>query len=182
MIQKDNEKVLAKDSQTRNKKVIVITGTPGTGKTTLSKKLGERGFFVINLKDYIEKNNLIAEVDDDGTLVVDEERFTVHLRKFLKSLEVDAPVIIEGHFGELVPSELVDTCIVLRTDLAELRRRLELRNYSEEKINENLEAEIMRICWENAVIAFGEEKVHVLDSSKGISKMVDAVIKIIKEE
>ena len=45
-----------------------------------------------------------------------------------------------------MPKRYVDEVIVVRCDVKTLRRRLKKRKYSEKKIEENVEAEIMETC------------------------------------
>ena len=49
-----------------------------------------------------------------------------------------------------LPKENVDICIITRCKLDELERRLKERNYSPEKIRENLDSEIFEICTNEA--------------------------------
>jgi len=44
---------------------IALTGTPGTGKTELSKKLEEDGYHVLHITEFIKKYNLPSERDDE---------------------------------------------------------------------------------------------------------------------
>jgi broad-specificity NMP kinase len=49
---------------------LMITGTPGSGKTTLAKMLGERlGLEVINEKDFALKNS-IGKFNDENELEI----------------------------------------------------------------------------------------------------------------
>jgi broad-specificity NMP kinase len=51
-------------------------------------------------------------------------------------------IILEGHYGEVVPEKYVKKCFVLSCPTGELRRRLSKRGYPPDKIEENLTAEI----------------------------------------
>jgi len=44
--------------------MIAITGTPGTGKTRLSGELGERGYEVLDINEYVRKNGMLEEKDE----------------------------------------------------------------------------------------------------------------------
>ena len=73
-------------------------------------------------------------------------------------------VIIEGHYGDVVPEQYVAKCFVLSCPIDILRIRLENRNYSMDKIEENAQAEIMKVCWTDALDAYGSSKVTKIDN------------------
>jgi adenylate kinase len=85
------------------------------------------------------------------------------LRKILKKSE--GTVIVEGHYGEIVPSEFVKLAIVLRTNPLKIRERLRKRGYSEAKVKENVEAELLDYCLINALESFGKERVAEIDTT-----------------
>ena len=110
---------------------IMITGVPGTGKTSVAKVLAERvGCPLITVKDVTKEK------------YVDTRR--LRLKTIWKIGNMDN-VILEGHlFCEVkLPVDLV---IVLRTHPEELKRRLEMREYPEKKVKENLMAEFLDYC------------------------------------
>lgn len=43
--------------------LFAITGTPGTGKTSVSKELRSRGYSVIDMNEHIRSNGLLGELD-----------------------------------------------------------------------------------------------------------------------
>ena len=120
---------------------IVITGVPGTGKTTTARALARRlGYPVITVRDVTKEK------------YVDTRR--LRLKTIWKMGETE-DVIIEGHlFCEVkLPVDLV---IVLRTHPEELKRRLEARGYPEKKIRENLLAEFLDYCTVKAEEKYGD--------------------------
>ena len=54
--------------------------------------------------------------------------------------------IIEGHFSDILPEKYINYAIILRCDPDVLSRRLKERDYSNEKIIENLQSEILGNC------------------------------------
>ena len=114
---------------------IGVIGTPGCGKTTLCSRLG---LPVISLKDYAEENACLGEIGEDGSAEIDLER----LSEIWKP--PDYLTLIDGHLAHYIP---VDALIVLRCEPSELRKRLEKRGYSEEKIRANVEVEMMGGPW-----------------------------------
>ncbi len=112
--------------------IIAVTGTPGCGKTTLCKSLDLK---VKSVREIAEKYDCIEPMDsNDGASPVDIEKLS-------KSIDWgDEPLIIDGHLSHLLP---VDAVIVVRCNPDILRGRLESRDYSQEKIQANLESELI---------------------------------------
>ena len=137
--------------------VIVISGTPGTGKTVISKILKDKlkskfNTKLINLSEFAIKNNLIINYDKDrDTHVIDELKLKKKLKKVLKKLKKEREnkvmmTIIESHFSELVPKKYINFAFVLRCDPEILYKRLERRGYKKQKILENVQSEILGTC------------------------------------
>ena len=117
---------------------LAITGTPGTGKTALSTAL-EGLFEVIELEKIAEDLGLLGEVDD-GSRPLDIEE----LIKRLEWKEPHSPIIIEGHLSHLLP---VDAIIVMRCHPEVVDARLSARSYSVQKIQDNVEVEMLGGPW-----------------------------------
>lgn len=121
--------------------MIVITGTPGTGKTSVSKVLGKAlKMKVLHVGDLVKEKNHLCCGEEGGSLLVDVEKLREELEGF--------DGIAEGHV--LCEISLPARAIVLRTNPIELEARLRKRDYSESKIRENVEAEAIDYCWINA--------------------------------
>ncbi|AKB77285.1 AMP/CMP kinase AK6 [Methanosarcina horonobensis HB-1 = JCM 15518] len=122
--------------------LIGLTGTPGTGKTSVSRLLEKRrGWKVIYLNDLIKEEHLYTEIDEERNAVVaDIELIRSRLTGIINEMEKESTngiVILESHLAH----HITDIAIVLRAYPPELKKRLEMRGYSEEKIKENAEAE-----------------------------------------
>lgn len=128
-------------------KVIVITGTPGCGKTTISKKLSKKiNAKCISLNDLGSSEDFIEGYDEErDTYITNTEKLTTHLKELLNRAkkEETRELIIEGHFADIVPSEYIDIVIILRCHPDILKKRLEKREYKSKKIRENIQAEIL---------------------------------------
>ncbi|MEE8358857.1 MAG: adenylate kinase family protein [Candidatus Hydrothermarchaeales archaeon] len=118
--------------------IILITGTPGTGKSSTVRSLSKK----IN-KELISINDLegiYTGVDEErGSNIVDMKLLQDKLQDMIKG-----DTIIEGHLSHLLP--FGDIVIVLRTHPEELRGRLKERGFGKDKIQENLEAEALDVC------------------------------------
>ena len=136
-------------------KVIAITGTPGTGKTYLAKRLSKKlGFRHIELTPFIKQNKLYEKYDRKRkTYVVDTAKLAKKLTSFIKQSENS--LIIDSHLSHFLAVNLVDLCIVLKCSLKKVKKRLEKRGYSRAKVQENLDSEIFETCLTEA-----KEKKH----------------------
>ncbi|MBT4935315.1 AAA family ATPase [Candidatus Woesearchaeota archaeon] len=122
--------------------IIVITGTPGVGKTTLAKVLETKlKWKRLNLSYYYKK--LSTKYNRK------KQCYDIDMKKFEK-LIVDKSkdnLIIDSHIAHLLPTKMVDLCIVLTcSNLKKLEKRLVDRKYSTKKVRENLDAEIFQVC------------------------------------
>jgi len=145
-------------------KAIVLTGTPGVGKTTIAKAISKTGIRLIELNTLAVETGAVREIDKErNSKVIKPQALKKAIAKILS--DGDSTFLIEGHFGELVPSRFVEKAIVLRTYPFELKERLKKKGYSDEKIRENVEAELLDSCLIAAVKAFGENKVQEIDTS-----------------
>ena len=119
---------------------IALTGTPGTGKTTVAALLPYR---VIDINSLVKEGMNLGLDPERGCLEADMDALAGHLA----SLEGDETQILEGHFSH----HFADWSIVLRLSPSALRPRLEARGYSQAKIRENLEAEALDVITVEAV-------------------------------
>ena len=144
-------------------KAIIVTGTPGTGKTKVSRKLAKKSGKYIDVNKILDKYKLKERYDRKRkTWVVDVKK----LNKILISLisKSKEKLIIDSHLSHYLPKKYVSLCIVCKCDLKILKKRLERRGYSKSKIRENMDAEIFDICLNEA-----KEKGHkikIVDTTK----------------
>lgn len=74
--------------------------------------------------------------------------------------------IIDWHVCDVFPKSWIDLVVVLRTDSAKLYDRLKARNYPEQKLQENLDSEIMEVLLDEARESYNEEIVVELRSDE----------------
>jgi len=143
-----------------NMKILIVSGTPGTGKTTVSNNL--LSYFkakVISLNELAISEKLIVNYDTEReTSVINEKKLVRHVIKLIKQyakLEIEF-LIIESHFSDIVPKQYIDYVVILRCDPDELSIRLKERKYKKEKIRENIQSEILG----NSVNYFLNKQLH----------------------
>ncbi len=145
--------------------IIAVTGSPGTGKSTVAKELSEElGFNYIDLNKLIEDSGWFEGFDEERkSFIVDEKKLTKRLESVIDS-RLD--YVIDSHLSHFVDSKLVDVCIVCTCELKELKRRLETRDYTAQKVRENLDVEIFQLCEVEA----GEKKhnIIIIDTTEGV--------------
>lgn len=149
----------------KGRKAIVITGTPGTGKSSVAKIVAERLHLKLHSLNKIAEESGSLSGKDPGrdAIVINAGQLRKALGRLLKDGGDD--VVFEGHFGELVPKGFVKAAVVLRTHPLVLKERLGKRGYSAEKVKENAEAELLDACLIAAVEAFGEDAVREVDTT-----------------
>ncbi|KAF4572784.1 Adenylate kinase isoenzyme 6 [Pleurotus pulmonarius] len=163
----------------RQAPVIILTGTPGTGKSTHAQFLAEASPVTlknINVSEFVKEKGLHEGYDEEWqSYTVDEDR----LLDELEPLASAGGLILDWHTCELFPERWADLVIVLRCDHTQLWERLEKRGYPVKKIKENNEAEIMEVVLEEARQSYPEEIVIELksetmeDIESNVSRIVD---------
>lgn len=161
-------------------KTIFITGTPCTGKTTVSEKLSEKlNCKLIKINDLAIENDFVLGIDEDkGYKVIDIPALNEKVSAIISGS--DELLIFEGHLAHLCNG--ADKVIVLRVRPEILQSRLEGRNYSDAKIRENLEAEAMGVCTAEAYEIYGEEVSEIDASDLNVDEIVCELIDVISGE
>ena len=197
------------DSKSIENKIIFISGTPCTGKTTLAIELNNflnrngLNSKLIKINDLAIENDLVLGEDPDKFYkIIDIEKLNIVLNEEIikfnendvndiktdiekdinsnESNGVDKILIVEGHLSHLC--EGADKVIVLRLNPNLLKERLSLRNYSKSKINENLEAEALAVCSAESYDIHGNKTNEIDASYKSINELVNLVVEIILDK
>lgn len=162
---------------------IVICGTPGTGKSTLidclKKDNSLNRFNFINLSQFATENNCISGRDEAlMTDIIDEDKLSEKLEIVLKEKHF---TIIETIHADLVPPDLVEHVFVCRTDNTKLYDRLKSRAYNNEKLSNNVQAEIFQTVYDEAIENFTKSRVTSLinNNKTDLDKNVNDIIRFI---
>ncbi|KAI5924776.1 POS9-activating factor FAP7 [Camillea tinctor] len=142
---------------------IIVTGTPGVGKTTHCEALAERtGLRHVSVNQVVKDEGCHEGWDEEYlSWIVDED-------KLLDALEDEAKAggcIIDWHACDLFPESWIDLVVVLRVDSTTLYDRLSARKYPEVKLQENIDSEIMEVLLQEARDSYDERIVIELTSN-----------------
>ena len=166
------------------KRVILITGTPCTGKTTLAKQLTTKlDALYINLTDYAKTHRLtLGEDRERKTTIIDEEKMRQKLTQTINTTD-KTNIIIDGHYASAVtPTNLVTNVFVLRRNPKELKQFMEKCGFEGAKLWENLSAEILDICLIEAVQA-QPGKVCELDATrKTVEEVTNEIMAVLEKD
>ncbi|MEK6968944.1 MAG: AAA family ATPase [Nanoarchaeota archaeon] len=159
-----------------SKLLLVISGTPGTGKAALAKELAKKlGFLRLDLHDYYPK---IAIKYNRA-----KQCYDLNLKKFEKLVrekkkEAMGGLVIDSHVAHLLPKKIVDLCVILTcSNLKKLENKLRQRKYSKKKIRENLDAEIFQVCLMEANEQGHKVLVFDVCKDKNIVKKIKRLLK-----
>ena len=160
--------------------IIFISGTPCTGKTTVSEVLSEKlNWNLVKVNDLAISNNLVLGIDEEkGYKIIDIDNLNTSLQNIISKEE---NLIVEGHLSHLCSG--ADKTIVLRCRPEILEERLSSRKYSSSKIRENLEAEAMGVCSAEAYEIYNQDNLFELDvSDLSVDEIVLILLDVINGE
>ncbi|CAI5443412.1 unnamed protein product [Caenorhabditis angaria] len=151
-------------AETRLRPNILITGSPGTGKSTLGQQVAEKlAFDFIEIGKEVRENQLYEEYDEQYKChVLDEDKLLDHIQDRMDSTSGGA--VVDYHGCEFFPERWFDFVFVLRCSTDKLYDRLAQRGYSDFKIKENVECEIFGSLLEEARDSYKPEIVFELQS------------------
>jgi len=139
--------------------LVGITGTPGTGKKSISPLAAKAlGLQPVSINEMARQSGLL-DSGPDGE---------VDVRKLKKVLakSVHGSTLVYGHLLTQVfrPDSMVRV-VVLRSDPTVLKNRLEERGYARDKVIANVEAELIGLVSSEAFETFGGSRTVEVDTS-----------------
>ncbi len=140
---------------------LLLTGTPGVGKTFLAKRLAEEFDLV-----YVDVNKIILQRKWFRVVAGEKEVDLRKLRGFLlRVLKKEKRVVIESHL--LCEFFLPCDIVVLRCRPDVLFKRLSKRSYSLKKTSDNVLSEVLDYCVIKAEERY--KNVFQVDNSKPLT-------------
>jgi len=176
-------KLSSTSTTTMNKRVILITGTPCTGKTATAKQLTTRlNALYINLTEYAKTYCLtLGEDTERETIIIDEEKMRQKLAETINATD-KANVIVDGHYASAVtPTDLVSYVFVLRRNPQELKRFMEKCGFEGAKLWENLSAEILDVCLIEALQAHPGKVCELDVTGKTVEEVANEIMDVLEK-
>ena len=153
--------------------LVALTGTPGVGKTSVADILHKNGFKTVDLNKLSLENNFFLGVDKRrNSKIIDIDRLDKYIEKNYK--EFNNIVFLDGHIAHLLVN--IDKIIILRCNPVVLRKRLESKGWKEEKIKENIDAEILDIILCESTDVHSEKDIFEIDTTDKTPSVVASII------
>ncbi|KAJ2771009.1 factor activating pos9 [Coemansia nantahalensis] len=166
----------APTSPPRSSPNILVTGTPGTGKTTTAEMVAlAAGLEKVTVGDLVKERGLHDGYNEEyDTYWLDEDKVVDEMEPMMAG----GGVCVDFHTCEFFPERWFDLVVVLRAETSRIFDRLEARGYKSNKVQENVECEIMQVVLDEARESYKPEVVMELHSNT-VDDMESNVEKIV---
>ena len=156
--------------------LVAISGTPGTGKTTICSLLQKEGYNTVNLNEFAINQGCVMDIDKNSkTNIIDIDKLNTHIIKEFRNNNL---FFIDGHASHLLKS--INKVIILRCHPQELKKRLKNRGYNKDKIRENIEAETIDVILCEIAEQYSKDQIFEIDTTvKPIKSVFYAIIEIV---
>jgi adenylate kinase len=148
-------------------RIIIVTGTPGVGKTVLARLLAKKiGFTFSSLGDLVRKERLHKGFDRRArSYIIDERSVRRGLHGYFEDHR-EKGIVFETHsISSILPKTRGMVAIVLRLDPVILAKRLQARNWPKLKIWENVESEIIDVSLYDSLQVLGKTRIFEIDAT-----------------
>jgi adenylate kinase len=163
-------------------KIIIVTGTPGVGKTVLARLLAKKiGFTFSSLGDLVRKERLHKGFDRRArSYIIDERSVRRELQGYFEDHR-EKGIVFESHsVSSILPKTRGMVAIVLRLDPVVLAKRLQARNWPKLKIWENVESEMIDVSLYDSLKVLGKTRVLEIDTTgKRPKELVREILKVL---
>jgi adenylate kinase len=160
--------------------ILFITGTPGTGKSTVARLLKEQSSFsLIDLNQLIDDENLYTGIHKKwGYKIVVMDALCQSLHNKIADLKDQEDLLVEGHLCHHCKG--ADLVVVLRAHPDVLKKRLRDKGFGDAKIDENIQAEALDICTFEAFQLYTDKTNEIDTSNLNPQEIVEIIKNIIK--
>jgi adenylate kinase len=157
---------------------VALTGTPGTGKSAVATLLQKKGYTVVRLHELAKQNRCINGIDKKrNSQLIDMDKLHKYIKK---NFTTNNLVFFEGHVAHLLKT--MEKVIILRCHPKELNKRLMKKKWNNQKIQENIDAEIIDVILCEAVELHLKKNIFEIDTTKKtIEEVVVSILKIAKK-
>ena len=151
--------------------IVAISGTPGTGKTSVTKEIKKiADVNIISISSVLARKKIPYEYDKKrGTKAVSIRDLKIAVRKEVKKGKTN---IVEGHLSHFLDADLT---IILRCRPDVLIKRMQRKRWAKSKIAENVQSEILDAATIEALNK--ADSVIEIDTSAKKPKEIAQVIK-----
>ncbi|CAG9135909.1 unnamed protein product [Plutella xylostella] len=167
-------------SHPRTEPNILVTGTPGVGKSTLCKLLADRTKFTWReVSKLAEEYSCLDEYDPEYQCpFLNEDK----LLDIMEGQVAKGGNIVDYHGCEFFPERWFDAVFVVRTNNTILFDRLTARGYAGKKLEDNIQCEIFETLLEEAQSSYKPEIVTELqnDTEEQLQKNVENIVQWIE--
>ena len=165
-------------------KVILITGIPGVGKTTVSSLLKEKlGAIHIDISQLVKVERLYEKVDTTRqSIILNVKKLRSKILEII--IENQGTIIIDGHSGlNALNTDEISHVFVLRRAPWELIKVLSNRGWPFSKIKENIEAEIIDVSLAEVLEIFDASKICEINTTgKSPITIVELILDILQHK
>ena len=153
---------------------FVITGNPGVGKHTIAKEVGKiLNLPIIDINEIAKEFDLLEKMNETNDVDV------VKLKKLLKD-KVKNTCIVIGHLAPYVlDSDQIIKAIVLRKNPYDLIPIYEKRNYSKDKIKDNIGSEVLGIIFYDSISKWEQKTLQLNITNQSEKESIQKVIELI---
>jgi adenylate kinase len=161
-------------------RILILTGTPGVGKTVLAKLIAKRtGFRFLSLGDLVKREGLHKGFDRRArSYIINEPAVRKRLEDYFEDHRTKGVVFETHSIGSFLHRTRGMVVIVLRLDPVALAKRLRARNWPREKIWENVEAEMIDVSLYDSLKFLGKTRVFEIDTTgKGPERLMREILR-----
>ncbi|XP_063548302.1 adenylate kinase isoenzyme 6 [Cydia strobilella] len=159
---------------------ILITGTPGVGKSTLSKLVADRTKITWReVSKLAEEFHCLDEYDPEYQCpYLNEDK----LLDMMEGLMAKSGNIVDYHGCDFFPERWFDAVFVIRTSNTILYDRLSTRGYTGKKLEDNIQCEIFETLLEEAQSSYKPEIVIQLqnETQEQLQQNVNTIVEWIE--